>query len=335
MGDDLSVKLHKQMQIWLRGDADPGNRVFIVAGCPGIGKTWFLKWVAHSGRDLDSVLARILCNVLVFLKARRVIYQTLYVDLDRRHDTDCFRTASAFANCYEEKLNEALQRDVPLCVCFDNVPYRETSGLQIIKDKLVLPALDQNAFLIFIQQDIRGNGFGGSIPTVMPGHLSYFLDDAIARMLQQVDGKQISASQLQTLVHYAKGHPYLALLMYRSSVSEGIEAYLNYWIRKRDLDAQHDRILRYAYPLSLTSPTNAFQMKRLLEASGCASGELNEARDLLGPNALGWWELFSRSPQRYDVHPRWVPVIHASVRYQFKQQNPVLYQQLSEMTKEA
>jgi hypothetical protein len=281
------------------------------------------------------MLARMLCKLLAFLRGRSIIYQTLYIDLELQTDTSRFHTPRAFARHHRQRLDEAIQRDVPLCICFDNVPFNGSREMQIIKDEVILRALDHNAFLIFVQQDMRGNGLGGDVPRVMAWQLSPFVDEAVTRILQQASDYQVNNDHLQKLVRYAQGHPYLALLMYQSSVDEGIAGFLDYWIQQRNLWNHREQIYTYAHALSLTSPAHIYQMERLLSVCGCAPNQLDEARKLLGPTDLGWWELVSHSEQRYDLYPRWVPVVRAALRYQCEHQKPELYQELSEMTKEA
>lgn len=302
-GPDVEVLLRRRLERWLQapGRALPAvERVFVVTGWPGCGKSRFLRQVAEWSEAQRGSWFR--------LGRRPLRNVVVYLDLEARFEA---RTSEAFIRQMQDTIAEKRSRKSDaLSLCVDHVPpTADDEDLDVVERHLLLPLLRERVFFVFAQQDPRRWALGGKMAHPSPWPLESFSREGLEQMLAHYPEERVGEA-----LQHAVGHPLLALWICEAGVEEGMRRFLAYWIERRGMEGNQEDILRYAYPLAGTSPENEGQGREILEVVDIPGDEWHRASLLL--QKVGWWEPFRRREDgRYEAHQVWVPPVRHCLQH--------------------
>ena len=283
------------------------DRVFVVSGWPGVGKSWLLCWV---GERFDGI----------------------YIDLENRRE---YSTPHAFVNRWRDEMG---RRTGPSLYCIDHVPPSNSldDTLALFEEKILRPGLDeQDGFMIFAVRD-RESWCWVEIPHPSPQDLSCFNQSGVGRLLNKWGCRR--RDRWQEIFWYGNGHPYLTYLLRDACQREGnygagMRKFLQYWqdrIGIRDTQ-ERERLMRVARPLSLVDDLgDTAWVRRALEADRCKESPQSALNVL--KNA--WWAEGRPVGRGNRYVTCWVEPVCQCIRYLFEIEEPERYRQLREAVRD-
>lgn len=283
-----------KIEHWIQGNGTQASEnVFVVAGWPGIGKTWLLK---HVVQHINS-------NTRYLIQRRRC--QAMYINWQDRFDSLRYRTAQAFVNEWKRQI-AGIQVD-KVCLCVDHIPPPPGDvGLQILENEVLFPALRDGAFLVVAQEHPTNWGLGARIPhrvcTLPP-----FSEQGIDQIFEQ---EGLTRDTRDLLVDYAAGHPFLARYLACEGLEKGVPAFLTYWLEQKNLTTPLEELLALALPLL---QLESLDDREAAKSLGFSSRDYYEALRVLSANRAGWTEHHQREDGRFEL--RWIPPIKRCLDY--------------------
>lgn len=297
--NSIEMTINELIDHWLADTPrELQSRVFVIAGWPGVGKTWFSRNTAHTRANSNAVIKRLLhpqyCDLL-YINVRELLF-----------DRTTYPTVQASINRWETEI--AKSTAPRLCLCVDHIPGPPMdTSLKSFEDQVLFPALQQGAFLLLIQDDLRKWGLGGRIPHKV-NLLPPFQVEGINRILEQ---EVVSIDNQAMLAEHAAGHPLLARYLAREGLEKGSRYFLSYWLEQKHIaHPSLEELMEMAYPLLGLEDLSEVSAQRKL---GLSRYEANRAFEYLGPLAAGWIDLEQRDGQRWGYC--WVSPIKRCLEY--------------------
>lgn len=290
-GIDVTLALQERLKTWMRqSECKPVDRMAIITGMPGIGKTWFLQWIVASSRGRTA-----LSDPLKELSPDG--YVAVYVDLNERFTQDFARQKQAEAQ---------MDKTGKLCLCVDHVPSRRDSELQTFEDLVLIPNLITGQAFVVLALEGDSLDLNGKIPTVRPyWPLDVFKDEFVDDILR---GKACQ-SKLMQIKSVAQGHPYLAHLLCDYGVKQGAQRFIEEWLTwKVKSEASRTALLRVASklaPVPLEAPDAKSQGKQTLDILGETQGFDDWVDEF---RRLGWVTIY-----RSQLGDRYRPAVWNSI----------------------
>ncbi|GEM_PF-2740689 len=288
------------------------ERVFAVSGPFGIGKTWFLRYIA-AGAAKETNFSRALCRA----------YAAQYIDW--REAFAQGTTRRAFVSQKKRAIEAASQ---PLCLCVDNIPGRDGACEDLSAfEEVLYQALERGAFLVLAQEHPRYRGWSHKIPAV--GTEPYILGEFTREGAAALPGPKQDTYEL-TL-----GHPYLIHLLAEHPYPEACHILIQDWLKDRDLLQDREKILEVAYPLSLIPPSAPDWPKKKHDAWRVAAkqpapSEPSEWDTILSLKLVEklQWLTFKEHEGKTPRYPLWYSPIQRCLQERLKEEKPELYREL-------
>ncbi len=285
------------------------ERVFAVTGPFGIGKTWFLRYIAASAAGGTN-----------FSRAFPRAYTAQYIDWREAFAEGT--TPRAFVSQKKRAIEAASQ---PLCLCVDNIPGRDGAGEDLRAfEEVLYQALERGAFLVCAQEHPRHRGWSHKIPAV--GTEPYTLGEFTREGVAALPGPKQEAYELTF------GHPYLTHLLAKHPYAKACHILILDWLKDRDLWQEREKILEVAYPLSLI-PSSALDWPQKkhdawrVAAKQPAPSDWDTILSLKLVDKLQWLT-FKEHEGKTLRYPYWYSPIQKCLQERLKEEKPELYREL-------
>ena len=288
LGDPITKIVESKIKKWKSGELlEDAERVIVIKGWPGIGKTAFLRWVKeeHGG---------------------------IFLDLEERQR---YSTPIAYLNQVKKTLEEARSSNSPgLLLCVDTVPGagKRDPYLKELEEKVLAPELeDENAFLVLARQHPR-NWCLVKIPHTSPLHIQCLTLDGLRELLREKECRD--GAIVEEIFDCSTGHPELSLLLWECKITgedcaQAVKAFLEGWldrVERYGFGVDRRRLQKVAKPLStVLTLSNSKKVADALSTAGIRMRPF-EALNVL---RVAWWveDIPSGSQGRYV--PQWVEPI--------------------------
>ncbi len=295
-------EIRERVQRWQGGYSSPDiDRIFVISGHPGMGKSWLLRWIEERLKGI-------------------------YINLEDRRG---YATPHEFVNRYSDIV---ARENPPLC-CIDHIPPSGSldDTLVLFEEKILVPAFDgQDSFLVLAVQK-RDNWCWRKLPYPTPLELDGLNQAGTERLLRGLGCRQ--RERWQEIFWYSSGHPYLTSLLWeahrqKGEYSSGMTKFLNCWLERTRVQEreEQERLWKVAMPLSLVDDLeDSRHVRAALQAARCREKPLAAVNVL--KNAR--WAEIRRGDQddRYGTY--WVEYIRQCVRHLFERREPERFQQVS------
>jgi hypothetical protein len=236
-------KLSEWQEAQRDSQISPGDQVLSLIGERGIGKTWFLQYLAYGERRLSP---------------------TIYLDLEKRNEF-------SLPGKYVEAVEEAVHRecgDGPIILLLDNVPPQMDGHLRALEDAILRPHLTHR-FSLVIMALIHPSHVCWRAPVLRGGEhysMSPFQESQTRDQLQRLE--QIGALRNGVMAHdlyeHSGGLPLLTYLLATWQPSTAFEFLLDHWFSGLP-PAERERVQNYLEAVSVLDVLEHASIQRALE----------------------------------------------------------------------
>jgi len=217
-GQDIPRVFVERWRKWMNAGCPQGpSALLTIAGWPGIGKTFLLRYYIHkSSEELREALGG--------------AYTSFYVDLAAKQSID--HPLEVVRRTWEEVQASKQQRR---CLLVDHVPVQKmTQSVEVIREHLLIPWYERGeGFLVFALEGRERWALGYRVPLIPPVNLEPLSEESIRQWCEEhqcaVDGQEGNWMDRDAL--FELGHPYLL-----KGICEGRELqdvcqeFLNRWL---------------------------------------------------------------------------------------------------------
>ncbi|NOZ29835.1 MAG: ATP-binding protein [Chloroflexi bacterium] len=297
--DDIEPIIAEKIRAWEQNTLSaPFDRIIPVAGSPGIGKTWLLRYLSHT-------------------------HQGIYIDLEERHQ---FATSPAYINHVHEQIHSTPDRQRRgYLLLIDHVPALRNEELLLdFEDRVLRSHIRGHSLVIMAQQHPLRWCWSGDIPHPIPLILHGFTEAGWKRQVKQLAASLLP--KIKKLLDGTEHSPYLITLLCRNNgdIGSAVEQFLTYWATRVGYPIAQGEVQR---ELSLAStlacmadPEDDEQLSTVLDQIGCKESPFYIRLRML---LRRWW---AREPGKSGYV--WSEPARHALRAWLRAEKPGLYQQL-------